>query len=66
MKSDGRKEFVRTGICQNRFLPLFEEIGNCHNQKLSELELSESGSEIVKIGNCQNWKLSELEIVKIG
>ena len=39
-------------------MPLTEEIGNCQNWKLSELE-------IVRIGVCQNWNLSELEFVRI-
>ena len=54
--SNGRTEFVRIGMCQNPFLPLFEEIGICWNQKLSELE-------IVRTGICQNWKLLESEFV---
>ena len=41
-------EFVRI-----RFLPLFEEIGNCQNWDLSE-------SKFVRIRICQNWNLSEL------
>ena len=55
----GRTKFARIGICQNPFLPLFEEIGNCQNLKFSE-------PEFVRIGICQNWKLSELEFVRIG
>ena len=41
------------------FLPLFEEIGNCQNHKLSELE-------IVRVRNCQNRHLSVLETIRIG
>ena len=53
-----RREFVRIGICQNLFLPLFEEIGICLYWIWSELEF-------VGVGNCQNQNLSELEIVRI-
>ena len=51
-------ESVRIGICQNPFLPIFEEIGICQNWNLSELEF-------VRIGIRQNWNLSESEFVRI-
>ena len=64
----GERKLSELEFAGIRFLPLFEEIGNCHNWNLSE-------SEFVRIGICQNRNLSEsafchflkkLEFVRVG
>ena len=57
--SEGERNLSELEFVRIRFLPLFEEIGICQNQNLSELEF-------VRIGICQNWNLSESEFVRIG
>ena len=54
----GERNLSELECVRIRSLPLFEEIGNCQNWKVSELEN-------VRVGKCQNWKLSESESVRI-
>ena len=58
LKFTGERNLSELEFVRIRFLRLFEEIGNCQNWKLPELEF-------VRIGNCQNRNLSESEIDQI-